>query len=413
MAVSRKFLMLMIFCSCSMINAFQWIEYAIISNIVSEYYGVSEATVAWTSLLYLLGYIMLAFPSAWVLDRLGLRVTVILGATGTCIGACIKVISVEPGRFALVLVGQSFPAFAQAFILGVPPRLASAWFRYEEISTACSTAVIGNQLGIALGFVIPPYLIDEANVKSSLLIMCFGVAVVSFLCSSLAIVAFQDKPEGLPSFAEMVKRDSTNEVGFVQGLCRLLAIAEFSFLLLSYGIITGTFYALSTLLNPVVLDYFPGEKNFAGWIGLVLIVSGLVGSWMCAVLLDKTGKFKQVTFVVYALSTVGVLAYTFVFALRSRFLVVLVCFFLGFFMTGYIPIGLQVGSEITYPLPEGLTANMLNMSAQGMGFLLILVSAHIRERIGDRAANFSMSVLMIMGCGVTMMLKMQPKRREA
>ncbi|KAL3204877.1 hypothetical protein MRX96_041133 [Rhipicephalus microplus] len=151
-ASSRRFYMLAIYCATSLVNGFQWIEYAIIASVVQEYYGVSEVAVAWTSLVYHIGCVTLALPSSWILENMGLRVSVILGALGTSIGSCIKIFSVHPDRFHYVLVGQTFPAFSLAFIVGVPSRLASAWFKYEEVSTACSVGVLGGQVGIALGF---------------------------------------------------------------------------------------------------------------------------------------------------------------------------------------------------------------------------------------------------------------------
>ena len=38
----------------------------------------------------------------------------------------------------------------------VPPRLAAIWFPSNEVSTATSIGVFGNQLGVAFGFIIPP-----------------------------------------------------------------------------------------------------------------------------------------------------------------------------------------------------------------------------------------------------------------
>lgn len=39
-------------------------------------------------------------------------------------------------------------------------------------------------------------------------------------------------------------------------------------------------------------------------------------------------------------------------------------FLLGFFMTGYIPIGFELVAEVTYPEPEGTSCGLLNFSAE-------------------------------------------------
>ncbi|KAH9375704.1 hypothetical protein HPB48_020831 [Haemaphysalis longicornis] len=378
-ATPRRYWILFMFCVTSMINAFQWIQYSIIASVLTHHYGVSEIAISWTSMLYLIGYMTLAFPSAWILDNMGLRDTVLIGAAGTAIGACIKTYAVRPGQFTIVLIGQAFPAFAQAFILGVPPRLASAWFKYEEVSTACSLGVLGNNLGIALGFVIPPNVVDAHNATAALLYLCTAVTIVSCACLFVLMVSFQDQPQHPPSFSEMLRRATSTKESFGKTFTTLLKDRNFLLLLGSYGLNTGAFYSISTLLNPVILVYFPGEEPFAGWLGLALIVAGLIGSWLCGAALDKTGKYKEVTLGTYLLATVGLFAYTFLLSARSHALSLVACIFLGFFMTGYLPIGLQLAAEITYPLPEGMSSNMMNVSAQAVGFLMILLSGYLQD----------------------------------
>jgi FLVCR family feline leukemia virus subgroup C receptor-related protein len=66
---SRRYYMLAIFVAYSMSNAFQWIEFAIIGNVVTDYYGVSRLAVEWTSMIFMVSYIPLIFPAAWFLEK--------------------------------------------------------------------------------------------------------------------------------------------------------------------------------------------------------------------------------------------------------------------------------------------------------------------------------------------------------
>lgn len=143
---SKRWVILGIFCSLSMSNAFQWIEYSIIGNIVKKYYNVDDIAVNWTSMIYMLAYIPLVFPATWLLDKYGLRLTALLGACGNCLGAWIKCASAAPDRFWVTFLGQSIVGTSQIFILGIPPRLAAIWFGPKEVSTACSLGVFGNQV---------------------------------------------------------------------------------------------------------------------------------------------------------------------------------------------------------------------------------------------------------------------------
>ena len=76
----------------------------------------------------------------------GLRYATIFGALGTCAGSWIKVFSVEPDRFWLGFSGHTLVAVSQTFILSVPARLAAVWFGPDQVSSACSIGVFGNQV---------------------------------------------------------------------------------------------------------------------------------------------------------------------------------------------------------------------------------------------------------------------------
>lgn len=77
----------------------------------------------------------------------GIRVAVTLGALGTCAGAWIKVFSVAPDRFLVTFLGQTVVAISQIFVLSMPAPLAATWFGPDEVSSACSIGVFGNQVG--------------------------------------------------------------------------------------------------------------------------------------------------------------------------------------------------------------------------------------------------------------------------
>lgn len=59
--VVRRWTMLTVFALCSMVNAFQWIAYSIISDRVRDFYSVPLIAVDWLSMIYMLVYIPLVF----------------------------------------------------------------------------------------------------------------------------------------------------------------------------------------------------------------------------------------------------------------------------------------------------------------------------------------------------------------
>ena len=142
----RRWVVVLLFSSYSLCNAFQWIQYGSINNVFVRFYGVSTFAIDWLSMSYMLAYIPLLFPVAWLLDKKGLRVIALLGSALNAVGAWVKLGSLRPQLFSVTVLGQVVCSLAQVFILGMPSRIASVWFSPREVSTACSVAVFGNQV---------------------------------------------------------------------------------------------------------------------------------------------------------------------------------------------------------------------------------------------------------------------------
>ncbi|XP_016387322.1 feline leukemia virus subgroup C receptor-related protein 2-like [Sinocyclocheilus rhinocerous] len=323
----RRWLILCLFSSYSLCNAFQWIQYGIINNIFMKFYNVSSFAIDWLSMIYMLTYIPFIFPVTWLLERKGLRVIALFAASINCVGTWIKVASVQPNLFWVTMLGQFACSFAQVFILGMPSKVASVWFGSDEVSTACAIGVFGNQLGIAIGFLIPPVLVPNVDDMNEL---AQHISVMFYITA---------------------------------------AVASLIFLLVVFGLNVGCFYAVSTLLNRMIIEHYPGEEVNAGRIGLTLVIAGVVGSLLCGIWLDKTKTYKQTTLSVYLLSFVGMVIYAFTLNLGHLWVVFLTSGLLGFFMTGYLPLGFEFAVELTYPESEGTSSGLLNCSAQVMHLL--------------------------------------------
>jgi hypothetical protein len=58
----------------------------------------------------------------------------------------VKVLAIEPHLFYVAFIGQSIVAASQVFILSLPAKLAAVWFGPNQVSSACSIGVFGNQV---------------------------------------------------------------------------------------------------------------------------------------------------------------------------------------------------------------------------------------------------------------------------
>lgn len=144
------------------------------------------------------------------------------------------------------------------------------------------------QLGCALGFLIPPMIVkdvpDVIEIGLSLKRMCWGlfiivipaciaVIVCKLIFNSLSMTDifkiifsdFPDMPKYPPSTAQAEERTHIEQVTmktFLKVLRLLVKNKGFMVQILGYSISYGIFSAFGTLLNQIVLSYFPVSKIF-------------------------------------------------------------------------------------------------------------------------------------------------------
>ncbi|XP_031703385.1 choline/ethanolamine transporter flvcr2a isoform X2 [Anarrhichthys ocellatus] len=413
----KRWLIVCLFSAYSLSNAYQWIQYGIISNIMMKFYNVDGFAVDWLSMIYMLTYIPFIFPVTWLLDKKGLRVTALLANALNFSGTWIKVASAKANLFGLTMFGQFVSSLAQVFILGMPSSLASVWFGADEVSTACSIGVFGNQLGVAIGFLLPPILVpnvdDVEELAYHIRIMFYISAGVATFIFILVVIVFQEKPEIPPTQAQAQARNILpGDYSYMASISNLLRNKPFMLLMVSYGLNVGSFYSISTLLNRMIIEHYPGEEVNAGRIGLTIVVAGMAGSLICGIWLDRTKTYKQTTLAVYLFSLIGMLVYTFTLNLGHLWVVFVTAGALGFFMTGYLPLGFEFAVELTYPESEGTSSGLLNCSAQIFGIIFTISQGKIIDRWGTFAGNIFLCIFLLIGTALTGLIKSDLRRQK-
>lgn len=211
----------------------------------------------------------------FLLDSKGLKLSIVLGGLLTTIGSVIKCFAVKPDLFLVAMLGQTICAIAQAFTLSVPARLSALWFGPSQIALATSIGVFGNQLGAAIGFLVPPMVVlksdDVFDMQRRFLYLLVPIACLTGLATIAAVLFIEDQPEKPPNIAQLEirnqllkyekeKKDTKNKRSdfqlFASSLWNLVKNPNFLLILVSYGINTGTYYAIGTLLNQIVSFYY-------------------------------------------------------------------------------------------------------------------------------------------------------------
>ncbi|KFQ23253.1 hypothetical protein N331_02799, partial [Merops nubicus] len=268
------------------------------------------------------------------------------------------------------------------------------------------------QLGIALGFLVPPVLVpnveDVEKLAYHISIMFFMTAGTATALFILVVIVFKEKPPYPPSRAQaMIQSRPTEEYSYVQSILRLLRNTNFLLLMVTYGLNTGCFYGLSTL------NHYPGEEVNAGRIGLTIILSGMVGALISGIWLDRTKTYKQTTLIVYIMSLVGMIVYTFTLSLGHLWVVFVTAGILGFFMAGYLPLGFEFAAELTYPESEGTSSGLLNVSSQIFGIAFTIGQGQIMDCFGTKAGNLLLCSFLFLGTFMTAFIKADLRRQQA
>ncbi|XP_053659854.1 feline leukemia virus subgroup C receptor-related protein 2-like [Anopheles marshallii] len=407
---------LLVLCVLSIaISYVQWIQYSIVANIMAKYYNISPAWIDWTSMIFMVIYILAVFPVSYIMDVKNMRQSAVIGAVGTALGAWIKVFSADPSQFKIVIIGQIVSAIAQVFLLSIPSRLSATWFSPQEASSVCAFGVFGGQLGIAIGFFLTPMIIvnhdDFGAIGVDLQVFLMGVAGVSTMIACMVIAVFKSEPPFAPSHVQALQRTmKPRRKDYWPSVGRLLKDDNYLILVIAYGINVGLFNAFSTLLNQIVLNYFPDSASDAGRIGLALIVLGLIGSMVFGYLLDTSHKYKATAVWVCRLSAVTLVIFALALESRSKKLLAVASVFLGFFMTGFQPIGYEFAAELTFPEPDGPVMGILNISTQIFGIVITLMISGIQNILGDFVGNIVFAAFLILDGNIISLIRSDLRR---
>ncbi|XP_033342896.2 choline/ethanolamine transporter flvcr2a [Megalopta genalis] len=415
----RRWLILGLFILYTGMSTFQWIQYSVVPNVITRYYGVSSLVVDWTAMSFLAYYVIFVIPVTYFMDRWGLRWTNIVGCGISCLGSWIKVLSVSPDRFYVTFIGHSLVASTQTIVQIFPGRIAAQWFDTNEVSTATSLIIFGNQLGIALSFLLTPIIVKNHenldDISKDLSFLFWTVAIILTIAFILVVILFEDDPKLPPSKTralQKINRMNHNE-GFVAPIKRLIKNKQYILLCNTYGLNVGVLNAVATLFSQIYLVHFQNGEEDAGRIGLVMIISGMVGSVCLGVIIDKTHKFKQITVAVYFLALCGEIFFAVSSVAEIQWMVYLSAIFLGFFMLSYVAVGYEVCAEYTYPESEGITAGILNVANNIYGIVLVLILGELLELYGDIPVHVGLCIALLIGFVATVLTKDVQRRQDA
>ena len=354
-----------------------WICFAPITGPAAQFYGVSDLQIGFLAMSFMIVYVPLSIPISWIVDTMGYRKSVSIGAVIMAVFALLR--GVFAANYTMVVIATLGLAVSQPFMMNSISTVAAKWFPIKERATASGLVIVASFLGIAIGQVLSPTLFIKYGIATMLLI--YGV--VAAVTALIFIIFTREAPPTPPCPPGQETRAL-----MLDGLRRMLKMKDIWILMALFLVGMGVFNGISTWIESIVRP-----RGFtisqAGNLGGALLIGGIVGAIIIPVLSDRLRKRKVFLLVGIALSIPWLVGVIFT---GSYWLMMGSMFLLGFFLMSLAPVGYQYAAEITHPAPEGTSNGLLNLAGQAS-----VVFIYGMEAFKSQDGSFTTSLLILVG----------------
>ena len=361
-AYGYRWIVLASFAIMAVTNQVLWITFAPITSAAAAFYHTSDLMIGLLSMVFMVVFIIIFLPSAYLIDTRGFRAAVGTGAVLTAVFGLTR--GLFASNFTAVFISQAGIALGQPFIIGAITKVAARWFPVEERATASAVGTLALYLGPLLAMLLTPQLVLRIGIPRTLLI--YGIAAAG--AAVIFLLAAREHP---PTPAGPDERTL-----MFDGLRSMLRRREFQFLLVVFFIGLGMFNAVSTWIEDIIRPRGFSISN-AGRLGGLMLGGGIVGAVAISLVSDHIRRRKP--FILLALLGLipGLVGMTYATTAWALFLS---GFVFGFFLLSAGPIGFQYAAEITHPAPEGTSNTLLLVMGQVSGIIFILGMDSLRVR---------------------------------
>lgn len=398
----RRWLILLVACLNILVNNMGWLTFAPVATYTAQYYDISIQSVNWLSTIYVALFIPGALLAAWLSHRHDTYALLATGVTLNAVGLSVRTFSnlvPVPGRtsaYAILMVGQSLAALAQPFLLSLTTPLAALWFPSRERAMANMLMSVSNPVGAAAASLVGPALVTK-NQLAGLRLLLVVVTVPSVL-GALLVWAVPRKPPSAPSRSALIAEESHQGEGSILHRLRDLA-SNFSYLTLVtvFSIAVGLFNCLMTLLEQIVHPYGYTADD-AGLLGAIFIGCGLLGAGLGAWWVGRWQRYKLLLCICLTVATAATINVALA-AQQREGLVYLAASLavLGLASFPCLATALELGAEVSYPVPEGICSSLMYVGSQAITLVLIPICDGPLTRGPERdmrGATYLFAVLM-------------------
>jgi len=354
-----------------------WICFAPITGPAARFYSVSELQIGFLAMSFMIVFIPLSLPVSWIIDTLGYRRSVNIGAVMMAVFGLLR--GIFAANYTIVVISTLGLAVSQPFLMNSISTVAAKWFPVRERATASGLVIVASFLGIAAGQILSPVLFTKYGIMTMLLI--YGIAAA--VSTVIFIIFTREAPPEPPC-----SPGEETRAFMLEGFKKMIRMKDIWILMFLFLVGMGVFNGISTWIESIVRPKGFGISQ-AGNLGGALLIGGIVGAIIIPLLSDKLQKRKIFLLAGVALSIPGLIGVIFA---GSYWLLLSSMFVLGFFLMSLAPIGYQYAAEITHPAPEGTSNGLLNLAGQAS-----VIFIYGMEVLKSKNGSFSTSLLLFAG----------------
>lgn len=372
----RRWLVLSLFSLLALMQGMVWNFWGPIQNSALRAFGFSKSDIAVLVLWGPVGFLPW-FLFMWLLDKKGLRSSLLLSVFFMLLGAAVRSVPLREPQLRRWLIhgGQLLNGLAGPTVMSAGPFLSTTWFGPDQRATATAVASLFCYLGGAASFLVGPLVVPAPNdtlaapaaaaaADSSIrdriqLVLYAELAVIAVLFAAV-LLYFPSRPPRPPSVAAAGQR-----LSYRSSVCRLLRNLRFLMIALAYAVPTGVVAGWAGVLDMVLTPARVSQVD-AGWIGFWSTVGGCVFGVAMARFADSIrGMLKLILVLMLAGASLASTWFTLTCLSRVTHLpstaaiLYTSCILVGVFINSSVPIFFEVSMETVYPVPEGITCGVV------------------------------------------------------
>lgn len=344
----------------ALVTQLLWLNFAPLLVEVQADFKVDEATASGLLLVFPLLYCVLSVHSGRLIDRLGYKKVVGLGAI---VGALGSLIRLDSDHFWSLFAGQVVIACAQPYVVNGISKLVADWFAGEEAAMATGLGTVGMFLGMAIGMATTPPLYAEFGWKGAMLVNS-GIAIAA----AGAWYAFAAE-------TGVAEAENPSPFGTLLQNRRLLVLVGLG----AMGL--GFFNGLTTWLEQLVHPARHGglDAQAAGLLGGAIIMGGIVGAIAIPPIADKL-RIRKLPLLLCSIAAGA--AYVAMYVATGQTAIIAAGAALGFAFMPAFALLLAMTGEVVAPRDNGAATSLVMLAGNGGGVVIIVAMAALDDWTG-------------------------------